>query len=73
MTTTEFNERPHTSFDQAIRLMEVDGKPAADIAFELIRDDGNKISDTSTADGETPVQKGESMGSYTIRYKGELP
>ena len=69
----EFNERPRTSFDQAIRLMEVDGKPAADIAFELIRDDGNKISDTSTADGETPVQKGESMDSYTIRYKGELP
>jgi len=69
----EFNERPHASFDQAIRLLEVDGKPAANIAFELIRDDGNKISDTSTADGQTPVQKGEGMDSYTIRYKGELP
>ena len=54
-------------------LLEVDGKPAANIAFELIRDDGNKISDTSTADGQTPVQKGEGMDSYTIRYKGELP
>ena len=69
----EFNERPRTSFDQAIRLLEVDGNPAADIAFELIRDDGNKICDTSTADGQTPVQKGEGMDSYTIRYKGELP
>ena len=69
----EFNERPRTSFDQAVRLMEVDGNPAADIAFELIRDDGNKICDTSTADGQTPVQKGEGMDSYTIRYKGELP
>ena len=48
---------PMHSFDQAIRLMEVDGKPAANIAFELIRDDGNKISDTSTADGRRRTKR----------------
>ncbi|MNN48475.1 hypothetical protein D3C81_1629540 [compost metagenome] len=69
----EFNERPVTRFDQAVRLLEVDGKPASDIAFELIRDDGNIISEKSGADGLTPLQKGDGMDSYTIRYRGELP
>ncbi|MFZ4874125.1 type VI secretion system Vgr family protein [Janthinobacterium sp. Mn2066] len=69
----EFNERPHSSFDQAVRLLQVDGTPAADIAFELIREDGNTISEKSTTAGLTPIQKGDGMDSYTIRYKGELP
>lgn len=69
----EFNERPHSSFDQAVRLLQVDGTPAPDIAFELIREDGHRISEKSSSDGLTPVQKGDGMDSYTIRYKGELP
>ncbi|MGK5045636.1 type VI secretion system Vgr family protein [Janthinobacterium sp. GB4P2] len=69
----EFNERPVTRFDQAVRLLEVDGTPAPDIAFELIREDGHRISEKSSRDGLTPVQKGDGMDSYTIRYKGELP
>jgi len=69
----EFNERPHSSFDQAVRLLQVDGTPAPDIAFELIREDGHRISEKSSSGGHTPVQKGDGMDSYTIRYKGELP
>lgn len=68
----EFNERPRSSFDQEVLLMEVDDTPAAGIDFEILREDGNQ-SGKSDADGSTKLQKSTGMDSYVIRYKGELP
>ena len=68
----EFNERPHSSFDQEVLLMNADDTPAAGIAFEILRDDGNSVG-KSAEDGSTRLQKSTGMDSYIIRYKGELP
>lgn len=68
----EFNERPHSSFDQEVLLMNADDTPAAGIAFEILRDDGN-MAGKSAEDGSTQLQKSAGMDSYIIRYKGELP
>jgi type VI secretion system secreted protein VgrG len=69
-----FNEKPTGyHFDQAVNFLQVDKKPAADIAYELIRDDGTVVNGTSLASGTTGLQKGAGMESYTIRWKGELP
>ena len=64
----EFNERPRSSFDQEVLLMEVDDTPAAGIDFEILREDGNQ-SGKSGADGSTKLQKSTGMDSYVIRYK----
>ena len=68
----EFNERPHSSFDQEVLLVNVDDTPAVGVAFELLRDDGN-MAGKSAEDGSTQLQKSTGMDSYIIRYKGELP
>lgn len=67
-----FNERPHSSFDQEVLLVNADDTPAAGIAFEILRDDGN-VAGKSAEDGSTQLQKSTGMDSYTIRYKGGLP
>ena len=68
----EFNERPHSSFDQEVLLVNADDTPAVGIAFEILRDDGN-MAGKSAEDGSTQLQKSTGMDSYIIRYKGELP
>jgi type VI secretion system secreted protein VgrG len=68
------NEKPTGyHFDQEVNFLQVNGKPAKDVSYELVRDDGTVIGDKSTAGGGTGVQKGAGMDSYTIRWKGELP
>ncbi|MDO8071970.1 type VI secretion system Vgr family protein [Janthinobacterium sp. SUN176] len=68
----EFNERPHSSFDQEVLLVNADDTPAVGIAFEILRDDGN-VAGKSSDDGSTNLQKSTGTDSYVIRYKGELP
>jgi type VI secretion system secreted protein VgrG len=69
-----FNEKPTAChFDQEVNFLQVNGKPAKDASYELVREDGTVIGGKSTANGGTGVQKGEGMDSYTIRWKGELP
>jgi type VI secretion system secreted protein VgrG len=69
-----FNEK-HTGyhFDQEVNFLQVDGKPAKDVAYELIRGDGTVKNAKTGTSGSTDVQKGTGMDSYTIRWKGELP
>ena len=67
------NERPTSHFDQEVRMLQVDNKPAPHIAYELIHEDGNLIDGKTAASGTTHLQKGTGLDSYTIRYKGELP
>jgi type VI secretion system secreted protein VgrG len=68
-----FNERPITRYDQEIRMLQVDDKPARHIEYELIREDGETLSGKTGASGTTEIQKGMDMERYTVRYKGELP
>ncbi|MDB5916945.1 MAG: Rhs element Vgr protein [Massilia sp.] len=68
-----FNERPASRFDQEVRFLGPDNKPAKDIEHEIHREDGNVIDGKTAASGTTGVQKSAGMDSYTIRYKGELP
>ena len=68
----EFNERPHSSFDQEVLLVNADDTPAVGVAFEILRDDGN-MAGKSAEDGSTQLQKSTGMDSYIIRYKGGLP
>lgn len=67
------NERPTSRFDQEVRMLQVDNKPAPHIAYELIHEDGHLIDGKTAASGTTHLQKGTGLDSYTIRYKGELP
>jgi type VI secretion system secreted protein VgrG len=60
-------------FDQEVNFLETDGKPAKNIAYELIRDDGTVINAKTGTSGSTGVQKGTALDSYIIRWKGELP
>ena len=68
-----FNERPTSRFDQEVRFLGPDNKPAKDVNHEIHRDDGSVIDGKTVASGTTGVQKSTGMDSYTIRYKGELP
>ena len=67
------NERSNSRFDQEVRMLQVDNKPAAHIAYQLIHEDGHLIDAKTAASGTTHLQKGTGLDSYTIRYKGELP
>ena len=60
-------------FDQEVNFLQVDGNPAQNTAYELVRDDGAVKEAKTGASGSTEVQKGTGMDSYTIRWKGELP
>jgi type VI secretion system secreted protein VgrG len=60
-------------FDQEVSFLQVDGKPAKDITYELVRDDGTVMNAKTGANGSTGVQKGTGLDNYTIRWKGELP
>ncbi|WP_313706536.1 type VI secretion system Vgr family protein [Massilia sp.] len=60
-------------FDQEVNFLQVDGKPAQNTDYELVRDDGAVKEAKTGASGSTEVQKGTGMDSYTIRWKGELP
>lgn len=68
-----FNERPTSRFDQEVRFLGPDNKPAKDIDHEIHREDGSTIDGKTAASGTTGLQKSTGMDSYTIRYKGELP
>ena len=69
-----FNERKvDYRFDQEVNFVDSDTKPEINIAYELMRDDATTISGKTGADGSTNLQKGSNIGSYTIRWKGELP
>jgi type VI secretion system secreted protein VgrG len=60
-------------FDQEVNFLEVDGKPAKEVAYELVRDDGTVMNAKTGESGSTGLQKGTGLDSYTIRWKGELP
>lgn len=68
-----FNERPTSRFDQEVRMLQVNDKPAPHIEYELIREDGQELSGKTGVSGTTELQKGMDMERYTVRYKGELP
>jgi type VI secretion system secreted protein VgrG len=69
-----FNEKSTDyHFDQQVNFLQPDKRPGSNITYELTRDDGTVINGKTAADGSTGVQKGASMDSYTIRWKGELP
>jgi type VI secretion system secreted protein VgrG len=69
-----FNERASDyHFDQEVKFINVDTKPAKNVAYELVREDGTVIDGKTSASGSTEVQKSGSFDTYTIRYKGELP
>lgn len=60
-------------FDQEVNFIDVFGKPAKAITYELVRDDGTVMNAKTDASGSTGVQKGTGLDTYTIRWKGELP
>jgi len=60
-------------FDQEVNFLQVDGKPAKGVSYQLAREDGTILDGKSAASGGTGVQKGFGMDSYKIRWKGELP
>jgi type VI secretion system secreted protein VgrG len=60
-------------FDQEVNFRDVDGKPAKEISYELIREDDPVIGGKSAASGSTGTQNATGMDNYTIRWKGELP
>jgi type VI secretion system secreted protein VgrG len=69
-----FNERSSDyHFDQEIGLINVDNKPAKNVAYELVREDGTAIDGKTGGSGSTGLQKSAGFDTYTIRYKGELP
>jgi type VI secretion system secreted protein VgrG len=69
-----FNEKPAGyHFDQEVNFLQVDGTPAKDVAYELVRDDETVAGGKTDANGSTGLQKAAGMDSYTIRWKGELP
>jgi type VI secretion system secreted protein VgrG len=69
-----FNDRKTGfQFDQEVNFLDGENKPAADIPYDLIRDDGTVINGRTAHTGTTGVQKGPGLDGYTIRWKGELP
>jgi type VI secretion system secreted protein VgrG len=56
-----------------VNFISGDKKPASNIAYELVREDGAAIEGKTAPSGSTSVQKSSGFESYTIRYKGELP
>ena len=68
-----FNAMPTSAFDQQVRLLDSRGKPVKDVAYDLLRPDGNIIDSKTGASGTTPLQKSPDLVRYTIRYKGGLP
>ena len=68
-----FNAMPTSAYDQQVRLLDSNGKPVKDIAYDLLRPDGNISGSKTAASGTTPVQKSPDLGRYTVRYKGGLP
>ncbi|MDB5895724.1 MAG: type secretion protein ImpA [Rhodoferax sp.] len=68
-----FNAMPTSNFDQQVRFLDANGKPANKVAFDLLRADGNIVDGKTTADGVTPIQKSPDLVRYTVRYRGELP
>jgi type VI secretion system secreted protein VgrG len=69
-----FNEKPAGyHFDQEVNFLQVDGKPAHSVSYELVREDDTVTRGKTEASGSTGLQKASGMDSYTIRWKGELP
>lgn len=69
-----FNEKPTGyNFDQEVNFLQMDGKPAPEISYELIRSGHTAMTGKTTASGTTGIQKSAGMESYKIRWKGELP
>jgi type VI secretion system secreted protein VgrG len=68
-----FNAMATSRFDQQVRFLDADGKPANKVAFDLLRADGNIVDGKTAADGVTPLQKSPDLVRYTVRFRGELP
>jgi type VI secretion system secreted protein VgrG len=69
-----FNEKPKDyNFDQEVNFLQMDGKPASKVSYELIRSDDMTTNGNTTASGTTGIQKSSGVESYKIRWKGELP
>jgi type VI secretion system secreted protein VgrG len=68
-----FNERcSDCHFDQEVNFLNFDDKPAKNVAFELLREDGT-VNGKTAASGSTGLQKSSAFDLYKIRYRGELP
>ncbi len=62
-----FNSLPQTSYDQEIVIRTPSGKPVANRAFQLVREDGHRISGVTDAQGKTGVQKTDiGVGQYVL-------
>jgi len=72
-TSQTFNELSVSDFDQEVRFLKSNGKPAPKAAYDILRSDGNILDGKTASSGETQLQKGASVQQYSIRYKGELP
>jgi type VI secretion system secreted protein VgrG len=68
------NEKPTGyHFDQEVNFLDMNGKPAEKVSYELVRDDDTVTGGKTDSSGSTGLQKGTGMDSYTVRWKGELP
>ncbi|MGY0611848.1 type VI secretion system Vgr family protein [Luteimonas sp. A501] len=66
----EMNSWPESKFDEKFRLVQRNGKPAANYRYEIERADGARIQGVTDPDGWTPLQKGVSMDGLLIRLLG---
>jgi type VI secretion system secreted protein VgrG len=65
------NEMPKSKFDQQVYIMQPNGKPAKNVRFEIVREDGSVIKGVTDSTGNTKVQKAKSWGKYTINVLGK--
>ena len=65
------NEMPKSKFDQQVFIMQPNGKPAKNVRFEIVREDGSVIKGVTDSTGNTKVQKAQSWGNYTINVLGK--
>jgi len=69
-----FNEKTTGyRFDQEVNFLQINGKPADNVSYELIRSEDAVILGKTSASGTTGMQKSVGMDNYKIRWKGELP
>ena len=68
-----FNTMPGSAFDQQVRFLDANGKPAGKVVYDVLRADGNVLDGATSVNGVTPLQKSPGLVKYTIRFRGELP
>ena len=66
----EMNSWPESKFDERFRLVQRNGKPAANYRYEIVRADGGKIQGVTDADGWTDLQKAIGVEEVAVRLLG---